>query len=120
MHFRLMTYNIHKGIGGVDRRYRPDRIIETIAHCSPDIVLLQEVDDGVPRSRYHKQVDLLATHHQPGTRITQIRTRGIHFKPEYVVVKSERPFQVRNHDAGMMYLHEAAHLCSPTCAWAAR
>jgi endonuclease/exonuclease/phosphatase family metal-dependent hydrolase len=59
MHFRLMTYNIHKGIGGVDRRYRPERIIETIAHCSPDIVLLQEVDDGVPRSRHHKQVDLL-------------------------------------------------------------
>jgi endonuclease/exonuclease/phosphatase family metal-dependent hydrolase len=59
MHLRLMTYNIHKGIGGVDRRYRPERIIETIAHCGPDIVLLQEVDDGVPRSRHHKQVHLL-------------------------------------------------------------
>ena len=59
MDFRLLTYNIHKGIGGVDRRYRPERIIETIAHCEPDIVCLQEVDDGVPRSRHDRQVDLL-------------------------------------------------------------
>ncbi len=60
MRFRLLTYNIHKGIGGVDRRYHPERVIEAIAHCEPDIVLLQEVDDGVPRSRRHRQVDLLA------------------------------------------------------------
>lgn len=59
MHFRLLTYNIHKCIGGVDRRYRPERIIEVVAHCQPDIVLLQEVDDGVPRSRGDRQVDLL-------------------------------------------------------------
>ena len=59
MHFRVMTYNIHKGIGGVDRRYRPERVIEAIAHCKPDIVFLQEVDDGVPRSRNHKQVNLI-------------------------------------------------------------
>jgi endonuclease/exonuclease/phosphatase family metal-dependent hydrolase len=59
MRFRLVTYNIHKGIGGVDRLYRPERIVETLAHYQPDIVLLQEVDDGVPRSRHHRQVDLL-------------------------------------------------------------
>jgi endonuclease/exonuclease/phosphatase family metal-dependent hydrolase len=59
MQIRVVTYNIHKGIGGVDRRYRPDRIVETLAHYNPDIVLLQEVDDGVPRSRRHRQVDLL-------------------------------------------------------------
>jgi len=59
MRFRVMTYNIHKGIGGVDRRYRPQRIVDTIAHCEPDVVLLQEVDDGVPRSNGHRQVDLL-------------------------------------------------------------
>ncbi len=54
-----MTYNIHKGFGGVDRRYRPERVIEAISHCRADIVLLQEVDDGAPRSRNHRQVDLL-------------------------------------------------------------
>ena len=59
MKFRLATYNIHKGIGGLDRRYRPERIVETLAHYSPDVVLLQEVDDGVPRSHHHRQVDTL-------------------------------------------------------------
>jgi endonuclease/exonuclease/phosphatase family metal-dependent hydrolase len=56
---RLITYNIHKGIGGVDRRYRPERIIQTLHHCRADVALLQEVDDGVPRSDGHRQVDLL-------------------------------------------------------------
>src|SRR5580765_5233329 len=49
MRFHLVTYNIHKGIGGVDRRYRPERIVEALQHHRPDLVLLQEVDDGVPR-----------------------------------------------------------------------
>lgn len=59
MRFQIVTYNIHKGIGGVDRRYRPQRIVETLIHYNPDIVFLQEVDDAVPRSRHHRQVDLL-------------------------------------------------------------
>jgi len=60
MQFRILTYNIHKGIGGVDRRYRLDRTIAAIRHVVPDIIMLQEVDEGVPRSRRHRQVDLLA------------------------------------------------------------
>ena len=59
MHFRLMTYNIHKGIGGIDRRYRLERIAETIEHCQPDVLLMQEVDRGVPRSHKHDQVERL-------------------------------------------------------------
>jgi endonuclease/exonuclease/phosphatase family metal-dependent hydrolase len=60
MQFRVITYNIHKGIGGIDRRYRLERIVETLAHYDADILLLQEVDDGVPRSRHHCQAELLA------------------------------------------------------------
>jgi endonuclease/exonuclease/phosphatase family metal-dependent hydrolase len=56
---RVLTYNIHKCIGGVDRRYDPHRVARTIAHYDPDILLLQEVDDGVPRSRGDRQVDWL-------------------------------------------------------------
>ena len=59
MQLRVITYNIHKGIGGVDRRYRPERIITTLQHYDADIILLQEVDDNVPRSRFHRQVDLI-------------------------------------------------------------
>ncbi len=50
---------MHKGIGGVDRRYRPERIVEVLARSRPDLVFLQEVDEGVPRSRRHRQVDLV-------------------------------------------------------------
>ena len=50
MKLRLVTYNIHRAIG-VDRRFRPERIVEILAGHAGDIVLLQEVDEGVPRSR---------------------------------------------------------------------
>ena len=60
MQFRVATYNIHKGIGGLDRRYRPERIVETLTQYQPDIVLIQEVDDDVPRSRHDCQVELFA------------------------------------------------------------
>jgi len=56
---RVLTWNIHKAIGGIDRRYRPERVVEVIAHYRPDIVLLQEVDEGARRSGFHRQVDLL-------------------------------------------------------------
>jgi endonuclease/exonuclease/phosphatase family metal-dependent hydrolase len=45
-----MSYNIHRAIG-VDRRFRPGRIARIVRHHEPDVVLLQEVDDGAPRSR---------------------------------------------------------------------
>jgi len=60
MQFRLMTYNIHKGIGN-DRKYSLERIEEVVQGYNPDLVLLQEVDDGVPRSRHDRQVDRLAS-----------------------------------------------------------
>ncbi|MDY7095316.1 MAG: endonuclease/exonuclease/phosphatase family protein [Acidobacteriota bacterium] len=50
MNFRLASYNIHRAIG-VDRRFRPERIVEILADHDADIVLLQEVDEGAPRSR---------------------------------------------------------------------
>ncbi|MCH9687164.1 MAG: endonuclease/exonuclease/phosphatase family protein [Deltaproteobacteria bacterium] len=59
MQLRVLSYNIHKCIGGVDRRYRPQRIVDTIAHYAPDIVMLQEVDEGARRSSGDRQVDLL-------------------------------------------------------------
>lgn len=59
MQIRLLTYNIHKCIGGVDRRYDPERIRATIAHYEPDIVCLQEVDAQARRSNIDRQVDLL-------------------------------------------------------------
>ncbi len=59
MRIRILTYNIHRAIG-VDRRCRLDRIIKILAHHNPDIVLLQEVDFKVPRSKKKNQAKELA------------------------------------------------------------
>jgi len=56
---RLITWNVHKCIGGLDRRYDPDRVRAVIAHYDPDLVILQEVDAAARRSRGDRQVDLL-------------------------------------------------------------
>lgn len=50
MKIKLATYNIHRAIG-LDRRFKPERIIEILNDINADIVLLQEVDEGAPRSK---------------------------------------------------------------------
>ena len=60
MRLRTLSYNIHKCIGGIDRRYAPDRIVEVIQKLDVDVAMLQEVDGGVARSNHDHQVDLLA------------------------------------------------------------
>ncbi len=57
---RLLSYNIHKGIGGSDRRYRLDRILEVIRRENPDLLCLQEVARESPRSYHDDQPGLLA------------------------------------------------------------
>jgi endonuclease/exonuclease/phosphatase family metal-dependent hydrolase len=59
VHLRFVTYNIHKGIGGVDRKYRLERVRDVLAHYDADFVLLQEVDAGAKRSNHHRQIDRL-------------------------------------------------------------
>lgn len=59
MHFRVVSWNIHKGIGGVDRRYQLDRVIQLIREVDPDIALLQEVSEGWPPTRFEVQADEL-------------------------------------------------------------
>jgi endonuclease/exonuclease/phosphatase family metal-dependent hydrolase len=50
MRIRILSYNIHRAIGN-DRRFRPERIVQIIEGHDADVVLLQEVDEGAPRSR---------------------------------------------------------------------
>jgi endonuclease/exonuclease/phosphatase family metal-dependent hydrolase len=56
---RVLSYNIHKCIGGVDRRYDPQRVADVINQQHADVLLLQEVDHDVPRSNRDRQVDVL-------------------------------------------------------------
>jgi endonuclease/exonuclease/phosphatase family metal-dependent hydrolase len=46
---RVLTYNVHRWVG-TDRQIAPARIAEVIASCAPDIVALQEVRVGSPKS----------------------------------------------------------------------
>ena len=57
---RLLSWNIHKGIGGRDRRYALSRIIDCIEAENPDFICLQEVDRLVKRSQFDDQPRLLA------------------------------------------------------------
>src|SRR5262249_19231645 len=59
---RLLSYNIHKGVGGRDGRYCLERIIHVIAEEEPDLICLQEVDYNVRRSCFHDQPRLMADH----------------------------------------------------------
>jgi endonuclease/exonuclease/phosphatase family metal-dependent hydrolase len=47
---RVVSWNIHRAIG-VDRRFRPERVVSILGYYAPDVAMLQEVDDGAPRSR---------------------------------------------------------------------
>jgi endonuclease/exonuclease/phosphatase family metal-dependent hydrolase len=57
---RVLSYNIHKGIGGRDRQYRLQRILNVIEHENPDLICLQEVDRNVSRSQHDDQPLILA------------------------------------------------------------
>lgn len=72
---RLLSYNIHKGIGGRDRRYRLERVIGVIEEENPDLVCLQEVDHNVRRSRFHDQPKLLAEHFHAADWLTQTNVK---------------------------------------------
>lgn len=72
---RILSYNIHKGIGGRDRRYRLERIIEVIEEQNPDIICLQEVDRNVKRSKFDRQPRLLANYFKSKGKLFQLNVR---------------------------------------------
>ena len=57
---RVLTYNIHKAIGGRDRRYSLARVLRVLKDAAPDLVCLQEVDRHVRRSHYDDQPQRLS------------------------------------------------------------
>jgi endonuclease/exonuclease/phosphatase family metal-dependent hydrolase len=60
MRIRVVTWNIHKGIGGVDRRYSLERTIDVLASLKPDVAMLQEVTQGMPRCSMDDQLEELS------------------------------------------------------------
>jgi len=56
---RVLCWNIHKGIGGLDRKYQLGRTIGVFEELRPDVALLQEVSFGLPRTRQDDQFEIL-------------------------------------------------------------
>lgn len=92
---RLLSYNIHKGIGGRDRLYRMERIIEVVEEENPDLICLQEVDRNVRRSRFHDQPKLLADYFNSAEKLYQM---NVHLKTGGYgnLILSRWPFQTKH------------------------
>lgn len=58
---RLMSYNIHNGIG-LDNQTDYVRIAHVINQCRPDVVAIQELDSATHRSRQAVVLEQLALH----------------------------------------------------------
>jgi endonuclease/exonuclease/phosphatase family metal-dependent hydrolase len=56
---RVVSWNVHKCTGGLDRRYDPERIVAVIEAANPDVVLLQEVAQQGRWYHHDRQVDVL-------------------------------------------------------------
>ena len=56
---RVVTYNIHSCVSRLGQA-SPDTVLAAIKPLCPDLVALQEVDVGIPRTRYQNQPRLLA------------------------------------------------------------
>ncbi|MEX1094481.1 MAG: endonuclease/exonuclease/phosphatase family protein, partial [Planctomycetales bacterium] len=92
---RLLSYNIHKGIGGRDRRYALERVIQVIEQENPDLICLQEVDRNVRRSRFHDQPRLLADYFNAEASLYQL---NVHLKTGGYgnLILSRWPFRARH------------------------
>lgn len=56
---RLLSWNVHKCVGGLDRRHDPARVAAVIAAADADVVLLQEVAQNGKWYGGQRQVDVL-------------------------------------------------------------
>lgn len=57
--WRVVSWNVHKCVGGLDRRYDPQRTARVLADQRPDVVMLQEVAQNGRWYRHERQVDVL-------------------------------------------------------------
>jgi endonuclease/exonuclease/phosphatase family metal-dependent hydrolase len=74
-HLRIMTYNVHHGIG-MDGRCRPERIASVIAESNADVVALQEVDDNRERTLFQDQTKIIASRLGMYHRFFPVLTQG--------------------------------------------
>lgn len=92
---RLLSYNIHKGIGGSDRRYSLERVLRVIEAEKPDLICLQEVTRNVRRSHYHDQPRMLAEYFNARAHFYQLNVH-LHNGGYGNLMLSRWPFRARH------------------------
>lgn len=95
---RVASYNIHKSVG-LDRKRRPERILEVLNEINADVVALQEVDrrtglreTTIPREMIERETDL---------KVVEIATRSdsIGWHGNAILVRKDAEVMVeRRHD----------------------
>ena len=94
--FRVATYNIHKCVG-VDRRLRPERIVEVLQEIDADIIAMQEVLCVQGQEDQHDQAHFIA--HELGLDFRLGENRQLKGGAYGNVVLSRFPIvATRNHD----------------------
>lgn len=87
---RAMTYNIHSCVN-MDGEVRPERVAGVIDELSPDIVALQEVDAGIPRTHHQDQAKVLGKMLNMDYRFFPVVTNG--YQKYGLAILSRFPFQ---------------------------
>jgi endonuclease/exonuclease/phosphatase family metal-dependent hydrolase len=87
---RTMTYNIHSCVN-MHGEVRPEGVAGVIDELSPDLVALQEVDAGIPRTHHQDQAKVLARILNMDYRFFPVVTNG---NQKYgLAILSRFPFQ---------------------------
>jgi endonuclease/exonuclease/phosphatase family metal-dependent hydrolase len=75
LNLRIMTYNIHSCVN-MDGQVLPKRIVDVIHPFDPDVIALQEVDAGIPRTRNQDQAKFIANALDMDYRFFPVITQG--------------------------------------------
>ena len=95
---RVMTYNLHGGMGGPGERNATDAkvaaLAATIKREDPDIVILQELDDTTPRSGMRRELDMLTAALRPTSAVGAGPVRNVTGREQEVGVLTFHGYQV--------------------------
>lgn len=116
MRLRAVTFNIHKCVGGIDRRCRPERIRDAVRPADPDLLLLQEVaDEGGWRQSEHLG-DLLGLRHRtwfPNVTLRRGRRYGNAILSRFPITASSNIDLTHSWEKRRSVLHARVRACRP-------
>jgi endonuclease/exonuclease/phosphatase family metal-dependent hydrolase len=99
-HVKVMTWNIHGGMGGPGEyggsEEEMDKLAEVIRREQPDIVLLQEVDDFAPRSTWSDNLAELDERLDPTSTVAGGAATNITGRDQHTAIMTFHGFEVED------------------------